>query len=839
MAFSSVLLMLSRLHSFLFGTNEPGAARSASLSSTEATLQRADWLAREGRFADSLALADAVLRERPDAAAYYARGLTLLDWGRSREALENLLAAERMGMSGAKLYINIAEACQALGFVDEAQRRAHEAVALMPAAFDAHACLARVLVNAGALPEAISAYEQAVRLDASRVDCLNTIAACYVRSKDAERAEAASRRAIEGQGSADDWRLLGVTLAMQDRQVEAIEAFEHSRALCVGGVVDMPIVVDYGQCLIEAGRWLAAIDWYGKHLLRQPNPTGLTNYGLALLTLGCPDGWPYYEFRWLGVQAAARPTFERPRWRGQALEGKTLLLWSEQGIGDTLQFIRYATAFKQRGAIVIARVQPRLKALAAAARDVDAVVGTDEQPGSFDYHLPMLSCPYALGEVQVAAKPARYIDVDADRHGQWKSRLDGSRGLRVGLVWAGNPMHERDRFRSLPFHMLEPILRVPGLQFFSLQKERRGDEDLAAFGITDLGPHLHDFADTAAVIDNLDVVLCVDTAVAHLAGALGKPVWLMLPGVGDFRWQLEGVTSAWYPSMRLFRQRDLGDWRPVVDSVSEALRQRTHGVHEAPIPDAPAVRMDVPKPDPSLARVADTRHGVMEYDPRNADVSIALEWYGEWLQQELDVITRLVEKGGIVVDAAAHVGQHALALARHVAPAGLVFAYEADAVARQMLSENIAASRLIASVQVMRARWPWRTNGPMEPGAQPHASHAVEESVDELGLARLDLLKSTMPGAWQALLDGAANSLWKLRPIVWLAVSQEHEAVAAGQRLRPFEYRTWTIRSPLFSPTNFNDRPNDLFGGRAATALVAVPEERDAVVLAHLPEMRG
>ncbi len=266
---------------------------------------------------------------------------------------------------------------------------------------------------------------------------------------------------------------------------------------------------------------------------------------------------------------------------------------------------------------------------------------------------------------------------------RWAGKITGS-GLKVGLAWAGNPKFPRDNFRSIALGKLVDLWRVENVRYFSLQKPLRdGDRELfppeAAF--VDLGPELADFMDTAAVIAQLDLVICVDTAIAHLAGALGKPVWLLLPEVGDFRW-LEGRDdSPWYPTMRLFRQRRLGEWEEVVERVANELRAATMTGAVLPTPAQShfvtretrddASSSPVPKP---IAQAVETRHGILQYFPGADRAAKSIAWYGEDLQGQLDLLSRWISKGAHVVEAGSGIGTHTVALARMVGADGHVLA---------------------------------------------------------------------------------------------------------------------------------------------------------------------
>jgi hypothetical protein len=266
--------------------------------------------------------------------------------------------------------------------------------------------------------------------------------------------------------------------------------------------------------------------------------------------------------------------FAEPLWLGQAAPaGTRLLLHAEQGLGDTIQFCRYATLAASRGLRVTLQVPRPLVRLLRTLDGVDQVIAEDEALPAFDLHCPLLSLPLALGTTlaTVPAAPA-YLRADAALAEGWRDRLAAFPPIRVGLVWAGKPRHDVlsslvaiERRRSLAAERLAPLLVVPGVRFFSLQSG--GPAAPAAFSLTDFMPEMTDFADTAALIANLDLVISVDTAAAHLAAALGKPVWLLDRFDSCWRWLTGRRDSPWYPSLRLYHQPAAGDWDSVLAEV--------------------------------------------------------------------------------------------------------------------------------------------------------------------------------------------------------------------------------------------------------------------------------
>ena len=292
----------------------------------------------------------------------------------------------------------------------------------------------------------------------------------------------------------------------------------------------------------------------------------------ALLSLGdYARGFADYEHRWERVAVVARRfIFERPRWDGrEALSGRRLLVHAEQGFGDTLLFVRYVPLMVEQGAHVIVQCQGELVRLARSLPGVVGVYGKDETLPPFDLQIPMGSLPLALGTTLASVPSAvPYLVADSAERARWRGRLD-SAGLYVGLAWKSNAAASDARAKSLTLEALAPVLAVEGPRFVSLQLE--GREEAAATRIVDWTAELGDFAATAALVAELDLVITIDSAVAHLAGALGRPAWVLLPYLPDWRWLTQGARTPWYPTARLFRQTRRGDWSPVIGEAAAEL----------------------------------------------------------------------------------------------------------------------------------------------------------------------------------------------------------------------------------------------------------------------------
>jgi tetratricopeptide (TPR) repeat protein len=813
-------------------------------------IREATELAKLGKLGPSLALLSTALAEDPsDPELLYARGLTLLDWGRPRESLEDLRAAEARGFSGVGLHINLAQVCHVVGFAEEAERRLREAIALDGSVVAAHRGLGVVLQAAKRFDEAAQSYERACELEPSRLDCLYDLASCRLDQGDGPRAEALARKAlaIDGEHQAKFLALLGVALALLGRYEAAMEAFEHAEQAeaCAGGAAE--IFIMHAFQLLAFGRVSEALALYARYLPSSVDPGAHANCGLALLTGGLlRKGWPLYEFRWSNERlSSTRPRFAAPEWDGQDLKGKTLLLWAEQGVGDTVQFARFAQLLKGKGASVVLHAPKRLSELAKRFRDIDRVVSSvGEVSAGVDYYIPTLSLPGVLGiddASLVADVP--YLTVDPEKRESWRKRMAPDARLKVGLVWAGNPSHERDRYRSMALSQLDSLFGVEGVQFYSLQKERRiGDVAHLPDGVelVDLAPGLEDFCDTAAAIGALDLLITVDTAVAHIAGALAKPVWVMLPAGADFRWLTERNDSPWYPTMRLFRQRRLGEWESVTESIRGALLDAVSARGACDLPRA-LLPSAGPRGDSMLAaaaqlirleklcRICSTRYGMIQYHEQHELLARSLRSYGEWLQPQLDLLGKLLRPGATVVEVHSGIGVHTLGLAALIGPDGYLLAYEADPRRRRMLSENVRvnASKNVCTVmqRILIGEEGRSANDVLSDAGVVDEASSISDTIDDLLLKRLDLLKLNEGADARQILAGAADTLWRLRPFVFIGLDDDADLTALAEHVKSFSYRVWRVRVPYFVPENFKRCEVDLTAGAVQPALLAVPEE--------------
>ena len=290
------------------------------------------------------------------------------------------------------------------------------------------------------------------------------------------------------------------------------------------------------------------------------------NLALTLMRAGrLREGFEEYQWRWQVPQFAGQHRkFTGALWQGEPLNGRRILIYGEQGAGDAIQFVRYAPLVRDAGGEVIIEVLPHLERLMGWIDGGYRIVNALTKDVQFDVHCPLMSLPQRFATELDSIPPPASFSIPADLKAKWARQLRTGR-MGVGLVWAGNPKHPNDRDRSLPAHYLQPLTRLPGIQCWSLQVGAAAPD--TPEGIENLAPELTDFAETAAAIAELDLTITIDTAVAHLAGSLGKPVWLLVQYASDWRWMLDRKDTPWYASMRIFRQRRPGEWKDVMERV--------------------------------------------------------------------------------------------------------------------------------------------------------------------------------------------------------------------------------------------------------------------------------
>jgi tetratricopeptide (TPR) repeat protein len=494
------------------------------------------------------------------------------------------------------------------GKTGEAYRLIGAALAVNPRSADARSNLGLVLHGLKRDADALASFEAALALDPGHLEALNNRGSALLRLNrpvealaSFERLLAISPRHLEAQVNRANALLdldrvdeaiaaydavlaaqprhagaqfnRGNALMRRDRLEEAVAAFDRAIAITPG----------YVKAHANRGLALRALNRYDEALASYDRATALDkdfaeahlNAAHALLTLGdFARGFAGYEWRWKIPKAPHRRTFRQPLWLGTPpVAGRTILLHAEQGLGDTIQFARYVTPLARAGAKVVLEVAPPLKQVLSGVEGATHVIAQGEALPPFDLHCPLASLPLAF-KTDLVSIPAEipYLAAPAERLEKWRARMNALARPRIALAWSGNPAHANDRNRSIPLARLEPLWSVAGPAFISVQRDlREGDAGVLgrAGRLVHLGDELADFADTAAVLALCDLVISVDSAVAHLAGAMGRPVWILLPFSPDWRWLLAREDSPWYPTTRLFRQPAIGDWTSVIARVRD------------------------------------------------------------------------------------------------------------------------------------------------------------------------------------------------------------------------------------------------------------------------------
>jgi tetratricopeptide (TPR) repeat protein len=513
----------------------------------EELLQQADAAYAGGDLERARGLCEAALRRTPDNfRAQCLMAAIAADAGRTEEGLRWARSAVRVDSAAPAPHYLAGRLWQEAGRLAEAEESYRRALALQPGHARAHNNLGCVLHMQGKLDAALVEYRRALDLDPGLPQA-NQNYASIVRD-----AGALAR-------AADDYR-------------RYTQANPH----------DAMAFNDLGNTLRELGRYEEALAAYGRALELNP---GLAeahfSRAFVLLLLGdYAAGWKDYEWRWRipAFNAPAR-RFEQPIWDGSALPGSTILLHAEQGLGDTLQFVRYAPLVAQRCARVVLECQAELKGLMQRVAGVQRVVAQGEPLPGFAAHAPLMSLPGIFGStLDNLTWSGPYVHADAARVVVWRDAVAPEEArLKVGLVWAGRPQQWDDRKRSMSLSMLAPLAAVGGVAFYSLQKGAAATEAAAppaGMRLVDLSARIGDFSDTAALASLLDLVITIDTSVAHLAGAMGLPVWVLTAHAPDWRYHVGREDNPWYPSMRLFRQERDGDWRGAIARVAAALERR-------------------------------------------------------------------------------------------------------------------------------------------------------------------------------------------------------------------------------------------------------------------------
>ena len=511
-------------------------------------------LYKQGKVEDAIAhYQQAVVINPSHVNAHNGLGVALFRQGQVEQAIEHYERAIALQPDHVSAYNNLGTALQRQGKFEDAAGYYRQALALKPDYASAHDNLGTVLHEQGQLDEAIVYYQRALELDPTLANAYNNLGS-----------------ALQAQGKLED----AIASCLKAIQLQPDHADAHN---------------NYASGLVDQGKFETAIEHYRQAIHCSPDHANAhLNLGIVLLLLGdLKRGFEEYHWRWQSRQCSSL-RYPNALWDGSDLDGKVILLTTEQGYGDTIQFARYASLVAQRGGHVVISCQKPLLRLLNTIPGIDRCVDRENVDVQTNVHAPLLDLPLLLGttletipgevpylspasdfRLPIAEKPSptphtvRLNAVRLSAHVEAHVEALHPTPFKVGIVWAANPDSSTSSRRSCALEQFLALLDVPGIELYSLQKHP-ADADLVQLeqqpGVHDLHQQLHDFADTAAAIAQLDLVISVDTVVAHLAGALGKPVWTLLANIADWRWLRDRDDTPWYPTMRLFRQEQNGDW---------------------------------------------------------------------------------------------------------------------------------------------------------------------------------------------------------------------------------------------------------------------------------------
>jgi len=582
-------------------------------STLQQTLQRALALYTAGELREAQSLCDAILALDPDNAdALQIIGVALLEQGLNGAARDALAKAISVAPEIAANHVNLATALQRLGHPEQALESLERALDLQIDLPEAHYNRGNTLLALGRLEEAGKAFERAVSLRPRYAEALNNLGQLARDRGDLEGAVRYFHRTLDAAPAyGPGWTNLCGALIDLGRTADALTAGRRAvvtspadarahynlgnayaaalipaeAAACYRRATQVDPVfadafVNLGVALMNLGDCAQAIAAC-EHALMIDSDLAEANWNkaLALLLSGrLEEAWDLYEWRWRAVRGLAFPKIGQPMWDGGEGNGRTILLRCEQAYGDAIQFVRYLPLVRERGWRIVLECPPALERLFRDAGLADTVVAFGAPRPAFDCWLPIMSLARVF-ETSLGTIPANTPYLVAPPGTVFGESSGPARELKVGIVWQGSLTNDRGRYRSCALADLLPLRRVPNVSIVSLQAQLSAEdrETLQQLSIPDLQIGGRDFADTAVRVHGVDLVITVDTAMAHLAGALGRPVWTLLSAFPDWRWLLDRDSSPWYPGMRLFRQQRIGVWTDVMDEVATALRNHIEG----------------------------------------------------------------------------------------------------------------------------------------------------------------------------------------------------------------------------------------------------------------------
>lgn len=871
------------------------------------------WLAmiadQMGKTQESVTRYERVLQIQPNSPEAHANlGSVFLKLRQFDSAIAHHQRAVALIPNNAKAHYNLAIALYEHNQIDEAIASYEVAVQLMPDYANAHHNLGMALYRQGQAEAAIAHYEKAVELEPTHASARNSLGVALYQQGQLDAAIDQYRQALAlmpNYLSAHD--NLGIALKQQGKLEAAAEHFrtaiainphyanayinlgntmrelgdyDQAIAYCQESIRLQPQNADahntYGCVLVDLGRLEDAIKSYEAAIEHRPDfADAHLNLGIILLQVGdFQRGFAEYHWRW-NTKQCPDLRYTHALWKGEELQGKIILLTAEQGFGDTIQFARYAALVAQRGGRVVIACQKPLLRLLSTVPGVAQCADRDKDNVETHLHAPLMELPYILGTT-LETIPATVPYVFPPDNTKIQLQIPANTRLKIGFVWATNPSNSTSGKRSCAVSHFLQLLDVPQIALYSLQKDAPETDRELLQGLDrlqDLQAQLNDFADTAAAIAQLDLVITVDTAVAHLAGAMGKPTWILLAHVPDWRWLMHREDSPWYPSMRLFRQNQPDAWEELFSRVAIALReelaqptplaayQRLTSPSLSPLvpnrrvasttppaatlvspPPSQLVPASSPPAAPALTltgfnRIKQCRHGVFLHNVNDLTVGRSLDLYGEWSEGEVNLFQTLIQLGHTVIEVGANIGAHTVFLAKSVGLQGKVFAIEPQRLNFQMLCANLGLNSITNTYtyQIALSDQPGFIPVAGLPGQTSSSSLIVQgeqvqtATLDSFSIPQCRFLKLDVGEMLTAVLQGANQTLQRCQPIVYMVSDRAHPAAAIAH-LTQLGYNLYAFRPHLYDPGNYFQNDRNVFGSTTLNTVLGFHRSHNITV---------
>jgi FkbM family methyltransferase len=866
-------------------------------NSAEFFYSRGNALRNLKRFDDALASYDQALTIKPDyAEALNNRGVALGALRHFDDALASYDRALAIRPDYAEAFNNRGVALGALRRFDEALASYDRALTIRPDYPEALNNRGVALEDLKRFDDALASYDRALSFKPDYPEAINNRGLALGALKRFDEAIVSYDRALAIKPAyAEAFYNRGNALRDLKRFEDALASYDHALAIrsdfanafnnrgfaledlkrfddaLVSYDRALAITPDYPEALNNRGNALTALKRFDDALASYDRALELkpdyaeSRFSRGVLKLLCGhyrEGWADYEWRWKKEDFSSKPPeIDARTWQGEDLHARSLLIFSEQGLGDIIQFVRFLHLLVQRGARVSffgpAKLMRLLRPLSAQIEFLSPL----EIRKSFDFKCALMSLPLHFGtDSESIPNQVPYLTAEEGLVHRWKQMIGGS-GFKIGIAWQGNPQAKVDQGRSFPLSELAPLSRLPGVRLISLQKHH-GLDRLTALPpgtMVETFPDGFDngsdaFIDTAAIMSNLDLIITSDTSIAHLAGALGRPTWVALKHVPDWRWLLDRQDSPWYPTARLFRQKTAGDWSSVFSTIEQDLRAALGLEHiQRPIGEAGANSDAAQKAaaadrrpllEGANLRLKRCKHGAMMFYGNDEFIGRSLDLYGEFSEGEMELFHAYLRPGMTVVDVGANIGVHTVYFANAVGPSGHVLAFEPQRILYQILCGNVALNQhtnVVAlnaglgtqsgTILVPRVDYARRGNfGGLSLGKSEKGDEVPLRTLDSCSLNACHLIKIDVEGMELAVLEGAVAVLDEHKPLLYVENDRAENSKALIAWLLNRDYRLYWHVPPMFNAKNYFGESQNVFGKIVSINMLCIPRAMAASV---------